>query len=257
MESPTRSCSNVRPPCRRCPASKPARSPCRTPARNSPRRCSTRAPACACSMPAPRRAARRCTSRSARPISRELVAADDDALRLARVRENLERGRAATRCWSRPICATRPPSLAPRSFDRVLVDAPCSATGVIRRHPDIKLLRRPDDIAGLRGHPARDSRHRFRTTSRPADVSSTAPVRCCPPRTKTWSPAFLDGEPRAAVGRLAGRSRHGRRDCWNAPRAGSCCRVATRAPMASTMLVCKADGTIEGTNAVRARHNIS
>lgn len=36
-----------------------------------------------------------------------------------------------------------------RPFDRILVDAPCSATGVIRRHPDIKLLRRPADIAPL------------------------------------------------------------------------------------------------------------
>ena len=39
-----------------------------------------------------------------------------------------------------------PPSLAPAQFDRILVDAPCSATGVIRRHPDIKLLRRPADL---------------------------------------------------------------------------------------------------------------
>lgn len=31
-------------------------------------------------------------------------------------------------------------------FDRILVDAPCSATGVIRRHPDIKLLRKPEDV---------------------------------------------------------------------------------------------------------------
>jgi 16S rRNA (cytosine967-C5)-methyltransferase len=31
-------------------------------------------------------------------------------------------------------------------FARVLVDAPCSSTGVIRRHPDIKLLRRPGDV---------------------------------------------------------------------------------------------------------------
>ena len=31
-------------------------------------------------------------------------------------------------------------------FDRILIDAPCSATGVIRRHPDIKLLRRPVDV---------------------------------------------------------------------------------------------------------------
>lgn len=36
-----------------------------------------------------------------------------------------------------------------RLFDRILIDAPCSGTGVIRRHPDIKLLRRPDDIDTL------------------------------------------------------------------------------------------------------------
>ena len=36
-----------------------------------------------------------------------------------------------------------------RPFDRILLDAPCSSTGVIRRHPDIKLLRRPADIAAL------------------------------------------------------------------------------------------------------------
>ena len=36
-----------------------------------------------------------------------------------------------------------------RQYDRILLDAPCSATGVIRRHPDIKLLRKPDDITNL------------------------------------------------------------------------------------------------------------
>ncbi|MGB1869204.1 MAG: 16S rRNA (cytosine(967)-C(5))-methyltransferase, partial [Porticoccaceae bacterium] len=34
-------------------------------------------------------------------------------------------------------------------FDRILIDAPCSASGVIRRHPDIKILRKPADIAKL------------------------------------------------------------------------------------------------------------
>src|SRR5262249_33490564 len=34
-------------------------------------------------------------------------------------------------------------------FDRILLDAPCTATGVIRRHPDIKLLRRPGDVEEL------------------------------------------------------------------------------------------------------------
>jgi 16S rRNA (cytosine967-C5)-methyltransferase len=75
-----------------------------------------------------------------------LIAVDDDALRLARVRENLQRaGRDALLVTA--DLRTRPPSFEAASFDRVLVDAPCSATGVIRRHPDIKLLRRPSDIA--------------------------------------------------------------------------------------------------------------
>lgn len=36
-----------------------------------------------------------------------------------------------------------------KPFQRILLDAPCSATGVIRRHPDIKLARKPEDIAAL------------------------------------------------------------------------------------------------------------
>ena len=36
-----------------------------------------------------------------------------------------------------------------KTYDRILVDAPCSASGVIRRHPDIKSLRREDDIKSL------------------------------------------------------------------------------------------------------------
>jgi len=75
----------------------------------------------------------------------ELVAADDDALRLQRVRDNLDRaGRTALLLTA--DLRDPPASLPPASFDRILVDAPCSATGVIRRHPDIKLLRRPADI---------------------------------------------------------------------------------------------------------------
>jgi 16S rRNA (cytosine967-C5)-methyltransferase len=36
-------------------------------------------------------------------------------------------------------------------FDRILLDAPCSATGVIRRHPDIKLLRTPEEVSNING----------------------------------------------------------------------------------------------------------
>jgi 16S rRNA (cytosine967-C5)-methyltransferase len=84
----------------------------------------------------------------------ELVAVDHDPQRLVRVRENLERaGRDAvlmTADLTAPVSA-----LAPGSFDRVLVDAPCSSTGVIRRHPDIKLLRRATDIEAFASIQAR------------------------------------------------------------------------------------------------------
>jgi len=83
-----------------------------------------------------------------------LVALDVDAQRLERVRENFARlglagsvlqGDAAdpTGWWDG------------RPFDRILLDAPCSATGVIRRHPDIRLHRTPADIARLAATQAR------------------------------------------------------------------------------------------------------
>lgn len=79
------------------------------------------------------------------PELAELVAMDSDAGRLARVRENLDRlGLQATVLQG--DAGTPPPQLAPGSFDGILVDAPCSGTGVIRRHPDIKVLRRASDI---------------------------------------------------------------------------------------------------------------
>ncbi len=78
----------------------------------------------------------------------DLVALDSDAERLERVRENHDRlGLAATIVAGD---ASNPEEWwdgAP--FDAILLDAPCSATGVIRRHPDIKLLRRETDIDEL------------------------------------------------------------------------------------------------------------
>ncbi len=78
----------------------------------------------------------------------ELTAVDSDAARLARVADNLRRLRREARL----VCAdlTQPPAWwDARPFDRILLDAPCSAVGVIRRHPDIKLLRRAEDITAL------------------------------------------------------------------------------------------------------------
>ena len=78
----------------------------------------------------------------------DLVAIDNDAKRIERVRENHERlGRDATITVAD---ASKPGEWWDGTpFDAILLDAPCSATGVIRRHPDIKLLRRASDLDGL------------------------------------------------------------------------------------------------------------
>ena len=77
-----------------------------------------------------------------------VVAADIDQTRLDRVSENLTRLResATLICGDLADAKTLKDYM---SFDRILLDAPCSATGVIRRHPDIKWLRRDEDIAQL------------------------------------------------------------------------------------------------------------
>ena len=76
------------------------------------------------------------------PALDSLVAMDSDEQRLQKVRENLCRlnQQAELVCGD----AGNPGPLQP--FDRILVDAPCSASGVIRRHPDVKLLRRASDV---------------------------------------------------------------------------------------------------------------
>jgi len=75
----------------------------------------------------------------------EVVAVDLNAKRLDRVRENLERvGLRATLVEAEG--ATWRPA---RPADAVLLDAPCSATGTLRRHPDVAWLRRPTDIRTL------------------------------------------------------------------------------------------------------------
>jgi 16S rRNA (cytosine967-C5)-methyltransferase len=82
------------------------------------------------------------------PEIRQLWAMDSDEARLERLRDNLHR----LRLEARVICAD---AAEPATwwdgtpFERILLDAPCSGTGVIRRHPDIKLLRRATDIPAL------------------------------------------------------------------------------------------------------------
>lgn len=77
-----------------------------------------------------------------------LTALDVDAERLQRVEDNLQRlGLQAT---LKAADAANPAAWWDgQPFDRILADVPCSASGVVRRHPDIKWLRRPDDFAAL------------------------------------------------------------------------------------------------------------
>jgi 16S rRNA (cytosine967-C5)-methyltransferase len=82
------------------------------------------------------------------PALAKLVAVDIDPQRLARVRDNLSRGELSAElvvgdagspdAWWDGV-----------PFDRILLDAPCSALGVIRRHPDIRLRKSPSDIDKL------------------------------------------------------------------------------------------------------------
>ena len=83
----------------------------------------------------------------------DLLALDQDALRLQRVAENLQRlrlhanleqGDAASADW-----------WDGQPFDRILADVPCTASGIVRRHPDIRWLRRKGDAAQLAAVSAR------------------------------------------------------------------------------------------------------
>ncbi|QFU77688.1 16S rRNA (cytosine(967)-C(5))-methyltransferase RsmB [Halioglobus maricola] len=82
------------------------------------------------------------------PDLADIIAMDVDPQRLLRVQENLERLALGAELLEGDG-AQPPGQLANASFDRILIDAPCSATGVIRRHPDVKSLRLAEDVAGF------------------------------------------------------------------------------------------------------------
>lgn len=82
------------------------------------------------------------------PALKQLIAVDSDAKRLMRVSENLQRIKLDATLINGDASQPELWWDGPQ-FDRILLDAPCSATGVIRRHPDIKWLRRAEDISEL------------------------------------------------------------------------------------------------------------
>ncbi len=85
------------------------------------------------------------------PEKLQLVAIEKDAERTQQIIENLQRLHQAHEHVEVLVAdATQPDSWWDgRPFDWILVDAPCSGTGVIRRHPDIKIIRQPSDVVSL------------------------------------------------------------------------------------------------------------
>jgi 16S rRNA (cytosine967-C5)-methyltransferase len=81
------------------------------------------------------------------PSIHSMVAIDIEENRLARVQENLTRLHLSAQVITAD--AAKNNWWDGEQFDRILLDAPCSGTGVIRRHPDIKWLRKADDITQL------------------------------------------------------------------------------------------------------------
>ena len=84
----------------------------------------------------------------------ELLGLDTDAVRLEKARATLARLglQAELRCAD---AGNTSAWWNGRQFDRVLADVPCTASGVVRRHPDIKWLRRAEDIRSLAAQAAR------------------------------------------------------------------------------------------------------
>lgn len=79
----------------------------------------------------------------------DLTCADADEQRLESAKKNFARLGRAPSCVVCDFAADDPGAIVGQDFDRILLDAPCSGTGVIRRHPDIKWLRRESDIQTL------------------------------------------------------------------------------------------------------------
>ena len=78
----------------------------------------------------------------------EIVAVDSDPVRLKLLEENLRRLRLTSVTPLRADLLS--PAFSPdRPFDRILVDAPCSGLGIIRRHPDLKWGKKESDVPRL------------------------------------------------------------------------------------------------------------
>jgi 16S rRNA (cytosine967-C5)-methyltransferase len=130
------------------------------------------------------------------PSLKKLVAVDIDPHRLSRVRENLSRENLSAEVLTGD--ATAPAKWWDGElFDRILLDAPCSGLGVIRRHPDIRLRKSPSDIDKL---PALQGRLLKAAWDLLAPGGRLVYVTCTVTRSENRDviAAFLSGQPGAS-----------------------------------------------------------
>ena len=152
-----------------------------------------------------------------------------------RVRENLERGRSATPSSSAAMRRSPRRWWDGVPFDRILLDAPCSALGVIRRHPDIRLRKSPSEIDKLPALQARllHAAWRMLAPRRPPGVCHLhrdAQRKSRPDRgVSAQHPRRRQSLPAEELGGLAGFRRGGRIRPANSSRV-------RRVPTASIML---------------------
>ena len=126
-----------------------------------------------------------------------LIAIDESEARLKRVTENLTR----LHLHAELVTADAGDTAAwwdGKLFDRILLDAPCSATGVIRRHPDIKVLRRDSDIAELQQEQEQLLNNLWHTL-RPGGLLLYATCSILPEENSRQVEAFLAKQPDATL----------------------------------------------------------
>jgi 16S rRNA (cytosine967-C5)-methyltransferase len=128
--------------------------------------------------------------------SLQVTALDADERRLGRVHENLTRLGVDAKI----ICGdgTKTDWCGSEQFDRILLDAPCSATGIIRRHPDIKILRTPEEIDKLNELQVRLI-YNLWSLLKPGGLLVYATCSIMPKENTRIIEAFIDRQPQATV----------------------------------------------------------
>jgi len=140
----------------------------------------------------------------------KLTAVDQDANRMPRVLENLERLNLSAETLIQDASTLDFPEAY---FDRILLDAPCSGTGVIRRHPDILFLRQESDIPKLTQTQALLLRHLW-PMLKPGGIFVYATCSILPEENDAVTSRFLKNTPNAQVIPLSFSSGHQTDQGW-------------------------------------------